>query len=197
MILRKRAAAAAFPGSPSFAVTWPLAGMLLFSLVCALTEMAHRPIWVDELLEYYTDTQPFAAIIRTQLHHPFSLEPPGFHLIVHGFQCVLGPALFAQRLPSVLAFLFAQYAIFCLGRYLAGARAALIGALFPMLVFSRHYAIEGRTYALLLACGAGAMLFYVAGATAETSVRRLWLLIGLWLCLVLAITSHYDGALLL
>src|ERR1700761_1282521 len=123
--------------------------LLLLTLWGTLTASHFKHIWIDELLEYYTDTQPLQAILHTQLHHPFSLEPPTFHLIVHGFQMILGPTLQAQRLPSMLCFLLAQYWLFCVVRAFAGSRAALIGLLLPTLTYGRHYADEGRSYALL------------------------------------------------
>jgi 4-amino-4-deoxy-L-arabinose transferase-like glycosyltransferase len=175
----------------------PAVVLLLLTFLGAFAASLYKRIWIDELLEYYTDTQPVRAILHTQLHHPFSLEPPTFHLIVHGFQTVLGPTLQAQRLPSMLCFLLAQYCIFCIVRAFAGDRAALIGLLLPTLTYARHYADEGRSYALLIAMGTSSLLCWYL-ATQQTPLRRRVLsLLGLVVSLGLAITSHYYGLLLL
>ena len=175
----------------------PAIALLLLTLLGAFAASLYKRIWIDELLEYYTDTQPVQAILHTQLHHPFSLEPPTFHLIVHGFQTILGPTLQAQRLPSMFCFLLAQYCIFCIVRAFAGSRAALIGLLLPTLTYARHYADEGRSYALLIAMGTLSLLCWYRATQRPPLRRRVLSLLGLVLSLGLAITSHYYGLLLL
>jgi hypothetical protein len=175
----------------------PAIGLLVLSFLGTLAASHYKKIWIDELLEYYTDTQPVRDILQTQLHHPFSLEPPAFHLLVHGFQVVMGPTLQAQRLPSMLCFLLAQYCIFCIVRAFAGQGAALIGMLLPTLTYVRHYADEGRSYALLFAMGALSLLCWYLATQQPSSRRRVISLLGLVVSLGLAITSHYYGLLLL
>jgi hypothetical protein len=66
-----------------------------------------------------------------------------------------------------------------------------------MLLYSRHYAIEGRSYALLLAAGAASLLFWTIASDTGRDSRRRGALICLWITLALAITSHFYGLLLL
>jgi hypothetical protein len=193
----KSSVSSCIPPEISLRLSLPAIVLLILTFLGAFTASLYKKIWIDELLEYYTDTQPVHAILYTQLHHPFSLEPPTFHLIVHGFQAVLGPGLQAQRLPSMLCFLLAQYCIFCIVRAFAGERAALIGMLLPTLTYVRHYADEGRSYALLFAMGALSLLCWYLAIQQASSRRRVFSLAGLVIALGLAITSHYYGLLLL
>jgi len=171
--------------------------LLVLSLALSLVASLYKRIWIDELLEYFTDRQPVVEILRTQLHRPFSLEPPLFHLIVHGFQVVLGGGVQVQRMPAMLCFLLAQYCIYCIVRGLAGERAALVGLLLPTLMYARHYSNEGRSYALLLAMGTASLLcWYRATQRCDGQNRRMPLL-WLGVSLAVAVMSHYYGVLLL
>lgn len=173
----------------------PAALILLGSAIALAVTGILKPIWVDELLELFSDNQPLRSVLDTQLHHPFSLDPPGFHVIVHGFFSVLPPGILAQRLPSLLFFLLTQYAIFCIVRGLVGTRAALLAMVMPLLTYARHYGSEGRPYALLMAMAATSLLCWYRATDDDQGTPRALSLIGLSVSLAMAILAHYFGVL--
>jgi hypothetical protein len=159
-------------------------------------EAWYKPAWVDELLELYTDSQPsLRAVWHGQLAHPFSLEPPTFHLLVHALQKVFGQTLLAERLPSFLSILVAQYCLFCLVRAIADERAGLFAMLFPALTNTFYYAAEGRTYAFVFGLTAVSMVCWALAATSAS--RRRFALVVLPIALALVVTSHFYGFMVL
>ena len=155
-----------------------------------------RPPWLDELLERSADILPLPTLWHTQLHTPVALEPPFFHLLSHSFLTALGNGWCVGRLPSLLLVAAAQLALFAAIRRVAGTRAGWIAALLPGITAVRHYAGEARPYALLFACAAIALWVWTAAVT-EPAGRRKLPLFTLFAALAAAITSHFNGALLL
>jgi 4-amino-4-deoxy-L-arabinose transferase-like glycosyltransferase len=158
----------------------------------------YKLFWVDELLEFYTDSKSSAAaIIFGQLHYPFSLEPPAFHLLLH-FMERLFPAHpeLGSRLISILALLVIEFCVFRITfRLTAQANAALIAMALPFLFVTIDYAPEARVYNLLAALFALAILSYQS-AIEDTGGSRVFALAGLFASLSAAILIHYYGLLL-
>jgi len=174
------------------------AAILLLSLASALLWSHYKLFWVDELLEFYTDSKPSAAaIIFGQLHYPFSLEPPAFHLLLH-FVDRLFPAHpeFGSRLISILSLLVTEICCFRITyRLKAQANAALVAMALPFLFVTIDYAPEARIYSLLAALFALAILSYQS-AIDDTGGSRAFALAGLFASLSAAILVHYYGLLL-
>lgn len=168
---------------------------LAVTAVLSLTLSTNRLMWNDEFLSFYSDSLPTArSVVDVQLHHPISLDPPTYHLLSHFSMGLLGPSAIALRLPALAGFLLMELALFALVRRIAGGRAAVIAALFPLLTNSFRYSAEGRPYGWLLGLYACAFAcWYIA--TENTRTRPL-ALIGMALCIAAAITSHYFGILI-
>ena len=173
------------------------AAILLLSLAFALLWSHCKLFWVDELLEFYTDSKPTAAaIVFGQLHYPFSLEPPDFHLLLHFLGRVF-PAHpeFGSRLISILSLSVTEICVFRITlRLTAQANTALLAMALPLLFVTIDYAPEARVYSLLAALFALAILSYQS-AIEETGRSRALALAGLFASLSAAILVHYYSIL--
>jgi hypothetical protein len=173
------------------------AAILILSLVFVLLWSHYKLFWIDELLEFYTDSRPSAAaIVFGQLHYPFSLEPPGFHLLLH-FIGRLFPAHaeLGSRLISILSLLITEICVFRITlRLTAQANTALVAMALPFLFVTVDYAPEARVYSLLAALFALALFSYQS-AIDDTGGSRTLALAGLFASLSAAILVHYYGIL--
>ncbi len=192
-------------------------GILLLTAVLALVWSHVRLMWNDEFLSFYSDSVPtLAGVLRVQTHFPISLDPPAYHLLSHLSMDAIGRNGTALRLPALGGFLLLELSLFVLVRRIAGHRAALIAMALPLCTASFRYAVEGRPYGLLLGLYAAALAcWYFATQSDEAfapalhtrnehappsrrSLRLRWVpLLGLFLSIALAITSHYFGVLIL
>jgi len=182
-------------------IRFPWLAVLVLVLTCGLSLVwSHeRLMWNDEFLSFYTDSVPtLHNVVEVQLHSPISLDPPTYHLLSHLMMDVFGRNAMALRLPALAGFLLMQVSLFYFVRRLAGERSAVIAMSFPLLTASFRYSVEGRPYALLLGLYAFALLCWQQ-ATIEGAGRRIRILslAGLPVAIVLAITSHYFGVLIL
>lgn len=176
-----------------------LFAILAVTLAAAFTWAHLKPFWVDELLEFYSDSRPsVSAVLSGQLHAPFSLDPPAFHLLLHGMQR-LAPLLGMEtstRIAPILGLLITQLCVFGLTWRLAHRSvAALLAAMLPWCMVTMDFAPEARPYSLLTACFAIALLCYHHAITAAARSRAL-ALAGLFAALACAILTHYYGILL-
>ena len=176
-----------------------LAIFLLLTTILSLLWSHARLMWNDEFLSFYTDgASSFLQVVRIQLHHPISLDPPTYHLLSHLCMDLIGRNAIALRLPALAGFLLFQLCLYFFVRRLAGDRAAIIAAAVPLLTPSFRYSAEGRPYGLLLGLYALSLLCWqIATQNDGISRSRLLPLIGLTLSIALAITSHYFGILIL
>lgn len=175
---------------PTFA--W-VAVILTATFATALIWSHYRLFWVDELLEFYTDSKPtVGAIFWGQLHAPFSLEPPLFHLLLHFMLRIIpwSPEL-AARLLSILSLLVTEVCAFAVTRRLARRdAAAILAMLLPFLLTSIDYAAEARIYSLQLATLATGILCFQSIVLGDFRWR--WR-IGLAVSLALSVLTHYYG----
>lgn len=189
----------AIPPAPAktYAGTLAAALVLLVTAVLGYRWLVSRPLEIDEYLSYFSDSRPTAAqVVRVQLRYPISLDPPTYHLLSHVMMRWLGVSATALRLPALLGFLLFQATLFLFVRRLAGWRAGIIAMLFPVGTVSFFYAVQGRPYGLLLGAYGLAMLCWQAATRAQRGRRTGWL-VGLVFALVLGITSHFFGLLIL
>ena len=154
-----------------------------------------KQFWVDELLEYFSDSKPsFAAVLSGQRYSPFSLEPPLFHLLEHA-SLLIFPAHpeFACRIVSMISLLVTELCVFGIVRRLGrGRAAALLAMSLPLLFVTGYYATEARVYSLFAALFAVALLSWQHAVNSEGRSRRLGL-VALFASLTLAVLSHYYG----
>ena len=174
-------------------------GILLLTAVLSLAWSHARLMWNDEFLSFYSDSVPtLAGVLHVQWHTPISLDPPTYHLLSHLAMDVIGRNAIALRLPALFGFLLLEASLFFLVRRLAGSRAGLIAMALPLCTASFRYSVEGRPYGLLLGLYAASLLcWYVAAQRGDAGKARTLPLLGLFVAIALAITSHYFGMLIL
>jgi len=150
----------------------------------------------DEFLSLYTDSQKYAGdIVRVQLISPISLDPPVYHLLSHASMSVLGNNAFAERLPSMLGFMLMQVFIYFFLRRVVVRRAALVGALLPLATATFSMTLEGRPYGLL--AGLAAVSLVCWQSIARDTRKQLIYLLALAISLVLVVSTHFFGLLVL
>lgn len=185
---------------PSYARLLAL-GVIVLTAVLSLLWSHAKLLWQDEFLSFYSDSaSSIADVLRIQLHTPISLDPPTYHLLSHLSMTVIGRNAIALRLPALAGFLLMELAIYALVRRLASGRAAIIAMSLPLVTATFRYSVDGRPYGLLLGLYATALLCWYAAQDSEIAERqasRKWYLLGLFLSIALAITSHYFGLLIL
>jgi hypothetical protein len=163
---------------------------VLFSIHCKL-------FWVDELLEYYSDTKLTAGIvILDQLHRPFSLEPPAFHILLHFMDKLPFKAEFSSRILSALSLIVTQICTFRItARLTKSDRAALFALILPFSLATWNYAAEARVYGVLTAVFAIAIVCYQSAIEDDHHPQIVPSLV-LFLSLATAILLHYFGIIL-
>lgn len=179
---------------PTIVSFWSI--LALTAAVC-LVWSHYRLFWGDELLEYNTDTKSSVAkIISGQLHAPFSLEPPGFHLLLHLTHKLLPWPKLASRLPSIVALLVTEACTFLLTLRLSRRQVtSLVAMLVPFYLVTVDYGVEARVYGALTAAMAVALLCWAYLVTGGR--RRPLALTGLAAALVGAVLMHYYAVFLL
>jgi Dolichyl-phosphate-mannose-protein mannosyltransferase len=176
--------------------TWAIGfAILASSLTLVLLCIHAKPFWVDELLEYYSDTKPsLGGVLFGQLHSPFSLEPPLFHLLEHLLDRIApSHPEFSARLFSALCLPLIQLCVFLATLRLTGKqRPALFAMALPCLLATFEYAAEARVYSFLAALFAVAIVSYQA-AIRPGAARRTLALAGVCCALSAATLAHYYG----
>jgi len=124
---------------------------------------AHRPLWYDELVTYYVSMSPtwerFVGSIRF-----VDLNPPLGYLFVRSGIALFGDTPFNARIPAMLAFLAAGLVVFRLiSRRLGGGFGLAALGIFWSFSITR-YAVEVRSYGLILAFFCTAALCWLNAA---------------------------------
>lgn len=175
-----------------------MATVLLVVPFCFALFWSHvKYLWIDELLELYSDTRPsLLAVFQGQLRSPFSLEPPLYHLLLHcSYRVMPHHAALAVRVPAMLFFGILQACLFRLMLRLTGRWwPALFAAALPLAVSTFFFSVEARSYELLACLFALALLAYCTALQSTGSSRRRALL-ALTAALSAAVLSHYYGLL--
>lgn len=162
-----------------------LAVLILYSLVRGFVGAATKTMWYDELATEALTAQPNLKVIWEALERPFDGSPIGFYVVER-----LGFGLFknkeiATRFPAILAMPITIGCVFVYAKKRNGSLVALLCAalILPSILFTR-YGIEGRPYALLVACIAFALVCYQRVPAASWTIL-------LAISLALAQTIHY------
>jgi hypothetical protein len=152
-------------------------------------------LWIDEVLEFISDTKATMGLtIYDQVHRAFSLDPPAFHLILYPILKLFPshPAL-VLRLPSFLSFLTIEGCAFWITyRLTRSQNSALLAMALPFALVTADYASEGRVYEMWTAMFALSIVFYQKAIDPERRSLALTLA-GLLFSLSMVILLHYYG----
>ena len=188
---RSNIASTPLPYSARIFLALCIGAPFVFALVWSQVKL----FWIDELLQFYSDTRSSGwAVVLGQLHHPFSLEPPLYHLVLHYALCLAPHSpRFAARLPAIVLFAVTQWCLFrIVCRLTANWRAGVLAAFLPAALTAYLFSPEARVYELLTATFAVAVLSYCAGLQ-TTGRKRTQAFLVLFVALSLAVLSHYFG----
>ncbi len=168
-----------------------LVAILLLATGVRAPQLAARPMWFDELLEYWTaraELARLATVIQETI-----LDPPLYSFLLHAV-LALSHHEFVLKLPSLLFSLLGIAGVFALGLEVAGLPVAVLAAL--MLSLNRpdiFHAYEVNQYGLLSFCLSWALVCLLRAA--RTGRWTWWLL---WVLLAgLTAYTHYGGLVVL
>ncbi|MBN9659495.1 MAG: hypothetical protein J0H49_15030 [Acidobacteria bacterium] len=172
------------------AVSPRLAPSILLALIawelCILPVAAHRTqLWYDELLTLHLSLLQPAARLWQALYAGADGMPPAYYAVVRlaGY-LPFGPEV-TLRLPSIAGYALALFGTFWFVRKRLPGSAALAAALMVALSPLRGYALEARSYALLVGFLAVAAVLWQ-----RVEEKRVFAVL-LCACLSLAVASHH------
>jgi Dolichyl-phosphate-mannose-protein mannosyltransferase len=163
--------------------------LLLTILVCesvTLVLKSHGKLfWYDELVTFRVSAlSPFAWFWRA-LAAGVDGMPPGYYLIVKLSRMLPGDPLVTLRLPSILGYLLCLLGVYLFIIKRLPAVAGLVAVLFITLSPFRAYALEARSYSLLV----GLLAISVVCWQRIGETRFMTPLFALFL--MLAVSCHY------
>ena len=157
----------------------------------------HKPFWYDEIFTLTVAQQHGLGRMWAAEIAGFDFNPPLGYLLTEAARHIPIRQELAVRVPEILAYLLA---VVCCSLFVA-ARLPLMYILpvvcFMLLSEGYDYSYEARPYALVLACGAAAMLAWQAAAThGVSSARRRLALLLLGIALAAALLAHCYAVIL-
>jgi hypothetical protein len=163
--------------------------LLVAILVCELGLLLFwadkKLFWYDELLTFHVSSlQPFSLFWRA-LQAGVDGMPLGYYLLVRVARILPGDPLITLRLPSVLGYLLTLLGVYLFARKRLSAFAGLAAVLLITLSPFRPYAVEARSYTLLVGFLAIAAVFW-------QRIGEKWCMTPLFaLFLTLAVSCHH------
>ncbi len=179
-----------WPGKIVDRVAFTGFSVVMLSALWALSSI--KDLWTDELLTLRLSAKPDLLALWRAIPSSGDATPPLF--IALTFLCVklFGAGEIVLRLPSVLAYWVACAVIFFVLLKKLGRPAAWFGLLIWLAQF--RFAVEARSYAVLLALSA---LSYVFWDAARQRRARRYTVPAFALCLIGVLSTHYYGCLVL
>jgi hypothetical protein len=164
-----------------------------FAATCALASL--KPFSLDELDVFEIAQLPTAADIWREWLASGDGMPPVVHFVTHLVGSALGFSHVTGRLPAMVGFWLMCVCIFIFLRRRVGTALATIGMLLPVTAPAVYaYAYEARGYGMVLGFSGAAVVCW------DLAHDRRWrwsALIGLPICLVAAIASHFYAVLVI
>jgi len=155
---------------------------------------ASKPLWHDEIFTLYLATRTTVGGLWHSLASGVDLNPPLYYLAVRAASDLIGAGALATRLPSLIGFLIASFAVYVFVRRRVGAYAAAVAAVTPSLTHISIYAYEGRPYGLVLGFSA---LGLVAWQTRDRGPAARLAPLLCFLAVTSATLTHYYAVLVL
>jgi hypothetical protein len=166
--------------------------LLVYTVVRGLVGASQRPFWLDEFCTLAVSGQPSLHDMWVAIKSGFDSAPPLFYLIERAALKVVDNKQIALRLPSILAFPCTVACVFAYARRCSGEVIASLCAVLLLSTSLFHsYLIEGRSYSLMIACVAFALLCYERYGDSQSIFWAVMLALGL----ILAESLHYYAVL--
>jgi len=172
-----------------FTIVW-----LGIYLACVIPRAIQKPFWYDEIFTWYLSGLPSFGELWACLRKGTDPNPPLHYVLVHVSNSIFGAGQLATRLPTVFGYLLMSFCLYKVARRHVPSVFAWTAATLPLVTEASGYAIEARSYGLMLGFGAAGLLCWQV-ATEDNGLPRKIALILLPLCLGAAVTSHYFAVL--
>jgi 4-amino-4-deoxy-L-arabinose transferase-like glycosyltransferase len=161
-----------------------LISLMAWEFCVLLANARNRLFWYDELITFRLSRLPSLPVLEKALQAGSDSMPLGYYMIVRLAGAIPGNPLITLRLPSVAGYFLALLGVYWFVSKRFSQTAGLVAAILISLTPFRAYAIEARSYALLVGFVAlAAALWQRIG-----EVRFASLFFGL--ALLLAVASH-------
>ena len=135
--------------SPQFSF-WLMSILLVweFSILCV--KSYHRLFWYDELITFHVSgLQPF-SFFWNALKTGADGMPLGYYLLVRSARLIPADPRLTLRLPSMVGYLLVLIGVYWFARKLSSPIVGLTAAFLMTLSPLREYALEARSYCLLV-----------------------------------------------
>ena len=161
-----------------------LASILVWASGALLLEARSKLFWYDELLTFHVSgLQPFSLLWKALLAGADGM-PPGYYMIVRLARMIPGDPHVILRLPSIIGYLLTLLGVYWFARRRLPAAAGLAAVILVTLSHFREYAIEARSYALLVG-------FLAIAAVCWQRFGERWFMAPLFaISLALAVACH-------
>lgn len=167
---------------------WRWASVFLALIfACSIAKDLRLKLWNDELLTLYVAKQPDTAEIVKAIAEGCDGAPPLYAMMTHAILPLIRHDALAVRLPATIGFGCFLLCLLVFARRRLPAAHSLLASLLACNA-CLYYATEGRPYAVVLGCGAGALLCWQAAAEGRRRVLTIPLMA---ICLAAMIALHY------
>jgi hypothetical protein len=158
--------------------------LAFYATARAVIASASKPLWFDEITSWIIAHQPNLAAMWAAIRRGADSQGPVFDLVERGAAAIPNAEV-GLRLPSAIGFACVMVCLFLFVRRRSSGVYGLISAGVAMVTtLYRTYAIEARSYSLVAACIAIALVAY------QRAPARRWVVL-LALALAGAESLHY------
>jgi hypothetical protein len=135
--------------------------VIAYTAVTNVVAAARRPFWYDELCTVIVAGQPTLGKLLYAYRQAEDSAPLVYVFVEHIWTAIIPNAEIAYRAASILAFACSIWCLFVFIRTRSGAGIALVSAVLPIFTqFYSVYAVEARSYEIVVACVAIGMVCY-------------------------------------
>lgn len=162
-----------------------LLSIIAVECVVLLLTAANKPFWYDELLTFYiSGLHPF-SVLWTALKAGADGMPPTFYALIQFARRLPGDPHVILRLPSLAGYAFTLVSVYCFVRRRLPAISALAAVLVISLTPFRSFAIEARSYSLMVG-------FFAIAAMLWQRIGGSWFIAPLFaISLAVAVSCHH------
>jgi hypothetical protein len=171
-----------------------LLSCLLLLCIVTIPYSATLPFWYDELFTVQLSDLPHFGLVMQALSEGVDAQPPVLYIVTRAARKTFGNSELATRIPALVGFALLTTCLFWFVGRRTSALWGAVAVLIVMVTRAQRFAHEARPYGLYLGFSALALLCWQFAA--EGRYRKL-ALVGLWLSLTLAVSSHYYAVLVL
>src|SRR5580658_4361437 len=187
------------PRSPAFSArprlvriarSWQFEYILLVSILVwtfgdLLLEARSKLFWYDELLTFHVSgLQPFSLLWKALLAGADGM-PPGYYVIIRLMRLIPGDPHVILRLPSIIGYILTLLGVYWFVTKRLPAPAGLAAVILMTLSHFREYAVEARSYALMVG-------FLMIAAVCWQRIGERWFMTPLFaISLTLAAACHH------